>query len=254
MGGVEIDLYDLLRFRIILCVGEIASERDDEIGILQRFHAGLVAKDSVYADIERVVRLEEFLRAGGMHHGRVHLVAKGNDLFSRVASTDTGIDGDLARSIDQSGQFSHFRIAGAANRPGAVNLPVHLVVIGFGEHVAVDDYDCHPLLCKRGLCGLGHDATRLRRVRNIFAEMRMLLVNLLLIDFLRKVEATFSSCNIGCDENHGRAIAVAFVDAVNEVERAGAAGPGADRQFACHIGFAARRKGTRFLMAHTDPA
>ena len=63
----------------------------------------------------------------------------------------------------------------------------------------------------------GDDAARLRRMRDIFAKMRMLLVNLLLVDFLREVKAAFGARNVRRDQHDRRPVAMAFINAVDEM-------------------------------------
>ncbi len=47
---------------------------------------------------------------------------------------------------------------------------------------------------------------------------------------------------------------MAFIDAVDEMERPRPAGSSADRQFAGHVGFAPGGEGPGFLVPHTHPA
>ena len=196
MRGIDVDLHDLLRFGIILRVGEIAAQADDQIGILQRLDPRPVAEDAVYPDIIGVVRFEKFLRPRGVHHRGLHPVAKGDDLRPSVTRAYPGIDGHLARSIDKGGKLRQLRIVRAADRFGAIDLPIDRVRILLGKHVPIHDDDRDAPLRQRRLCGLGHDAPRLRRVRDIFAEMGMLLVDLLLFDLLREIEPLFRAGDI----------------------------------------------------------
>ena len=254
MRGIDIDLHDLLRLGVELGVGKVAAQRDDQIGILQRLHARLVAQDAVHSDIVGVVRFEEFLGPRGVHHRCLHLLAEGDDLLARIARPDPGIDRHLAGGIDHRGQLGHLGIVRTAHGLRAIDFPVHRILVALGEHVAVDDDDRHALLRQRGLRGLGHDPPGLRGVRDIFAEVRVLLVNLLLVDFLREVEAALRAGDVRSDQHDRRAVAVAFVNAVHEVKRTRPAGARADRQFAGHVGFPARSKRAHLFMADGNPA
>ena len=217
MRGIDIDLGDLFGVWIVLSIGKVAAERDHKIRIFQRFHARLVTENAVYADIVRVVGFEEFFRPRRVHHGRFHLFTEGDDFLACIARADPGIDGYLGRAIHQRSQFGHFGIIRTANGMRAVDLPVHCIIIGFGKHVAIDDYDSHTLFRERSLRRLGDDAARLRRMRDIFAKMRMLLVDLLLVDFLREVKAAFGARNVRRDQHDRRPVAMAFVNAVDEM-------------------------------------
>ncbi len=59
---------------------------------------------------------------------------------------------------------------------------------------------------------------------------------------LGKIQPDLAARNIRGDQKNRRAVAVAFEDAVDEMQRAGAACPGAGCQFTGHVGISARRK------------
>jgi hypothetical protein len=55
------------------------------------------------------------------------------------------------------------------------------------------------------------------------------------------------------DQDDRRTIAIGFIEAIDEVEAAGAAGTGTGHELPGELPFRARREGARLLMAHMDP-
>ena len=53
--------------------------------------------------------------------------------------------------------------------------------------------------------------------------------------------------------NERRTIAIGFIEAVDEVQAAGATGTGTGHKLSSELPFRARREGTSLLMAHMDP-
>ena len=73
------------------------------------------------------------------------------------------------------------------------------------------------------------------------------------VHLLDRLEPDVLPHDLGCDQDHRRAIAVGLVKPVDEVEAAGAAAPGAGGKTARKLSFGAGREGTGLLVPHMDP-
>ena len=71
--------------------------------------------------------------------------------------------------------------------------------------------------------------------------------------FLKISAADFMAGNLRGDRQHGNAAAVAIVQAIDQVQIARTATPGADCQASREMGFGARSERTGFLVPHVNP-
>ena len=97
-------------------------------------------------------------------------------------------------------------------------------------------------------------APRRGRRADLLAEHRAGRVDRLEIDLLRKLEAELVAHDLAGDQHDRRAVAVGLVEAVDEMQAAGPAGAGAERQFAGQQRVGAGGEAAGLLVAHMDEA
>ena len=120
---VDIDLDDPRLVGVELGLGEIGAEAEQEVGAFDGFQPGAVAEDAGHADVERVVRLDEFLGAAGVDHRRFQRPRQRHHLVVGVARAHSGIERDSRRAVEHVRQFVEFGVGGAHDRGRAVHRP-----------------------------------------------------------------------------------------------------------------------------------
>src|SRR6202035_1038899 len=73
------------------------------------------------------------------------------------------------------------------------------------------------------------------------------------IDLLDRIEAYVLAHHLGSDQDDRCTIAIGFIEAIDEVEAAGAAGTGTGHKLPSELPCRARCEGAGLLMAHMDP-
>ncbi len=86
---VDVDLHDFGFFGIELGVGEVGSEAEKQVAIIDRMNPRLVAQNSGHPDVEGIVRFEKLLGPGGMHHRGIQALGQGDHLVMGVAAPDS---------------------------------------------------------------------------------------------------------------------------------------------------------------------
>ena len=94
---------------------------------------------------------------------------------------------------------------------------------------------------------------QLRRVGNQFAIVTAFPEQILRMRLLKIAAADFGRRNLRGNRQHRRAAAVRIEQAVDEMQIAGAARPGADREFARDLRFARGREGGDLFMPDVNP-
>jgi hypothetical protein len=79
------------------------------------------------------------------------------------------------------------------------------------------------------------------------------LEHVVVLDLLDRLESQVPPHDLGCDQDDRRAVAIGFIEAVDEVETAGAAASCAGCKAAGEQRFGRCRKGARLFMPHMDP-
>ena len=79
------------------------------------------------------------------------------------------------------------------------------------------------------------------------------LEHVIKIDLLDGLESQVLPHDLGCDQDDRRAVAVGFIEAVDEMETAGAAGSRAGRETPSERRLGGRRESAGLFMPHMDP-
>jgi hypothetical protein len=104
-----------------------------------------------------------------------------------------------------------------------------------------------------GLAGRDCLAPGLFRGHDHLAIDAAALEHVIEIDLLDRFEPQVLPDDLRCDQNDRGAVAIGFIEAIDEVEAAGAAGSGAGRETAGEQRFGRCREGAGLLMPHVDP-
>ena len=171
----------------------------------------------------------------------------------RALAAGAGIDADALALPQQLGDALQFVIGGAQHRLGVVHRERY-IVLHFGlADIRRQDHHGHTATADRSLAGECHHASRLFGAVHLFAEHRAAAIHRLEIHFLRKLHAQFAGDDLAGDQHHRRAVAVAFEDAVDEVQATGSARARAGTQLPAHQRIGTGGKGGNFFVAHVHP-
>ncbi len=116
-------------------------------------------------------------------------------------------------------------------------------------------HDEHGNTAFRQSCLAGCDclATGLLRRHNHLAIDAAAPEHVVVIDLLDRFEPQVLPHDLGCNQNDGCVIAISFIEPVDEVETAGAAGSRAGRETPSERRFGCRREGAGLFMPDMDP-
>ncbi len=210
------------------------------------------ADQAGHADIVGIVIFDEVLAARGVRDRRLEPGGSGDQRVMRAPAAAAGIDGDGAARIENLGDLVELGITGTNDRPGDMDLVGPLVRGRLVGDVGGHDQHGHAAFGERCLAGRDGLAARLVGSQDRLAVHAAALEDLGEIDFLDRLEADVAAHDLGGDEHHRRAVAIGFVEAVDEMEAAGTAAACAGDEALQQHAFAGGGKGARFLMAHVD--
>jgi hypothetical protein len=176
-----------------------------------------------------------------------------NHLRVGVLAADPGIDRDLAALVEHGGDAIEFGVAGAHHGRGGMHRVGRAFVDLHGADVARHDQHRRAAPGEGGLGGQGGHSARLGWGVELLAEDAAAAVDRFEIDLLREVDAEFEAVDLARDQHHRRAVAMAFVEAVDEVQAAWAAAAGAGGEGAGHVGLGPGGQRAGLLVAHVHP-
>jgi hypothetical protein len=253
MRRILVDLKDRGLVRIELRPGEIGTEQQQRVAVEHSVIAGGPANDARHADIVWVVMFDEVLAARGMSHRRLQSRRRGDDFVMRTRAARAGIDRDRFAPIEDGRDRVEVGVARANERARRMNGIGQFVTRGGVGDVRRHDQHGDASACQGRLAGRDRFAARLLRRQNHLAEDATALEHVFEIDFLDRFKSDILPYDLGCDHDDGGAVAIGFVEAVDEMETARAATSRAGRQAAGQLRLGLGRKGAGFLMPHMDP-
>ena len=232
MGRIDIDLNDRRLVRVELGPGEIRSEQKQHVTVENGVIAGASADDAGHADIVGIVVLDEVLAARRVGHWRLQPCRRGDHLVVRACAAGAGIDGDRVALVENGCDLIEVRVTRANERTPRMNgIRGFLVRGGIGD-VRRDDEHGDTAFRQGGLAGRDGLAAGLLRRQDHLAIDAAALEHVVEIDLLDRFEAQVLPHDLGCDQNDRGAVAIGFIEAIDEVETAGAAGSCAGRETA----------------------
>src|SRR6202795_4472973 len=188
-----------------------------------------------------------------MGHRRLQRLAKTQHLPKCALATDACIDRNAPALVQDGGDSVQFRIAGTNDRARDVPAVGGPVLHLHGANVAGYDQDRHAALGECCLGGQGGEPPRLAGIGEQLAKYAAAAIDRLEVDLLREIDTQFIAVDLTGNQYHRSAIAMTFEEAVDEMETAGTATPGAGGESARHIGLGAGGESARLLVAHVHP-
>ncbi|MNV04862.1 hypothetical protein D3C71_951710 [compost metagenome] len=239
--------------RVVLAPGEIRAEQQQRVAGHQRVVARFDPEDAGHAHVVGVVMLDEILGPRGMRDRRLQALAQRHQRVVRVLAAGAGVDAHALALAQQRGNALQFLIAGAQHRLGVMHRERHIVLDHRFADVGRQDHHGHAAPADRRLAGQRHHATRLFGAVHLLAEHAAAGIHRLEIDLLRKLHAQLGGDHLAGDQHHGRAVAVGFEHAVDEMQATGSTRTGAGGELAADQRFGAGGERGHFLMAHVHP-
>ena len=254
MRAVDVDLDDRRVVRIILPPGEVAAEQQQGVARGECVESALRSENAGHPDVERIVIFEEILGARRVRDRRGEPVRERHHLIMRTLAAGAAVDRDPFALVQRLGDPRQFLVrrpdAGARAVDGEGRLVRRLRLRDVGRH----DQHRDAFLRQRRLrrhCGA---SARLLGRRDLLAEDRAGRIDRLVIHLLREIEAELIAHDLARDQHHRRAVAVAFEQAVDEMQAAGPARSGAGRELPGQQRIRPGGEPARLLMPDMDPA
>lgn len=192
--------------------------------------------------------------ARGVGDRRLQALAERQQHLVRAFAAVAGIDRDPAALGEQRSQLGQFIIVRTHHRRGTVHGEGRPFFLDLRlRDVARQDDDGHAAARQRRLRGQRRDALRLVGRIHLRAEDAAACVDRLEVHLLRKVHAELARHDLARDQHQRRAVAVGFVDAVDEMQPARPARAGAGRQLARQVRLRAGGESGRLFVPHMHP-
>jgi hypothetical protein len=251
--GPQVDLRDTGVLRVELPVGEVGAQHQQRVAFLHRLVAGGEADQAGHADIERIVVFDMLLAAQRMHDRRGQRPRQLDDRIVLAGAPGAAQHGDPPGVVEQCCQCGELAIGRPHDRRLRHEPACSLQVGLLQGNVAGDHHHRHAALGDGDANGLLQDARHMLGIRDELDIVRAFAEQLLRMRFLEVGAADFGARDVRGDRQDRNAAALAVIQAVDEVEVAGAAAPRADGDLARQVSFRAGCEGRRLFMAHMDP-
>jgi hypothetical protein len=251
----QVHLDDLRLLGEELRVREVGPEHQQGVARHHRPVPGREPEQPRHAHVVRVVRLDELLAPHRMDDRGLEPPGQCNQVGVCPGAPGPAEDRDLGRGVQQSREFGDLGVGRADHGNGPARGDPRGRELGrLGGHVARqhDHGDAAPL--DRGADRDVEDAGHLLGVGDGLAVVAALAEQRLRARLLEVPGPDLLARDLGRDGDHRHAAAVAVVQAVDEVQVARPAAPGARGQFAGQVGFGPRRERGRLLVPDVDPA
>ncbi|GJE18720.1 hypothetical protein AIGOOFII_3450 [Methylobacterium marchantiae] len=209
-----------------------------------------------HPDIERVVVLDEFLASEGMNDGALQRVGKLKQFGMGASAAAAAEQGDLRRAVEKFGQRIELGLRRADYGPCRQQSRIGGDGTGrriLQRHVAWNDHHCDASLPDGSTNRVLEDERQLQRVGDEFAIVATLREQGFRIGFLEVAGTDLGRGDMRSDGQDWGPASMTIEQPVDEVDVAGAAGTGTDRQLAGKLAFRAGCEGADFLMAHMHP-
>ena len=245
-----VDLDDRLSGREERVVGEVGAEHEQQVAVGEGLGRTAPAEQAGHPDGGRVVGLEHVLAAVGVRHRGVQGAREPEHLLARVAGALAAVDGDLLGPRDELDRL----VEGGLGRPhhrtvGEDRVRKHRVVDRLGGHVAGQDDHPDPALEDRGLQGELGDPGHLRGRRHQADVVGAPGEDRIRVGLLEVAAADLGAGDVRRDREDRRAVALAVVEPVQQVQAARAGRAEHRGRAARDLGVRAGGEGARLLVA-----
>ena len=242
--------------RIELAIRKIGAEHQEHVAIEHRVVARREADQPGHADVKRIVPLDMFLASERVHDGSLQAIGQREDLIMRALTSRTAQHGHAAIAVEERGEpididaWRHRdRLAGQQ----ASRFRRRRVRGGLKRHVARNHHDRDAAIADRlpdrDLQNAGH----LVGPRDQLTIVTALLEQVLRMGFLEISGADLGRRDLRRNRKHRHARAVTIEQAIDEVQIAGSAAAGADRELSCQVRLGAGRESRDLLVPDMHP-
>ena len=188
-----------------------------------------------------------------MRHRGFEPRRRGDHLVMGPRTAGTGIDRDRVGIVEDGSDLLEIGVGRANDRAPRMNGVRRFVVRGGVGDIRRHDQHGDAAFRQRRLASRDRLAQGLSGGQDHFAKDAAVLVDLREVDFLNRLEPDVLSHDLGRDQDDRRAIAVGFIQPVDEVKAAGAAAAGAGCQVVGELRLGPGREGAGLLVPHVDP-
>ena len=252
LGSAHIDLDDGGIVGVELLVGQIGTEHEQSVAVLERGVAGGESEQTGHAYVVGIVGFDEFLTAHRMDDRGLELLGDGEQLIMGAFGAGTGEDRRLlalveclGRGFDLGLRGDHVRRVGLDHLGGGIDV---------GQtDVTGDDEDGHAALLDGFAHGDAQQSGHLLGRGDVLDVDAAVTEQLGRVGLLEVVRADLVTGDLGGDGQHGNPRTLGVEEPVDEVEVAGSAAAGADREFTGQGGLAAGGEGSGLLVADVNP-
>ena len=171
----------------------------------------------------------------------------------RSGAASTRIDCDRLARVENVSDLVEVRVARANERAPYMDGVGPFVVRGGVGDVYRHNEDGDAPSRQRCLTSRDSLAAGLLRRKDHLAEDSAASVHVDEVDLLNRFEAQVLAHDLACDQDDWGTVAIGFIEAVDEVETAGATRACAGGEAAGELSFGARRERSGLLVTHMDP-
>ena len=254
VGAVGVQLDHGLSRRIELLVREVRPDHEQHVTAVEGDRAGVVAEQPGLADLVGVVVLEPLLALERDHHRRGQPLGQLEHLGPRVAGSLADEQRHPTGVVHGRGRAGEGLVARCRRRPvgdeprdrGALGQVEAADVAGQGQHRDAP-------LVEGGVAGLLDEARQLVRRGDGRGEDGDVGEERVVVDLLEEVRADLPARHLAADGEHRGVGLLRVVQAVEQVDGAGADGAHADGEPVGELGLRAGRERPRLLVPHPDP-
>ena len=233
-----------------LLVRKVRPNHHQKVAIHHRVIAGRKSEQTGHAHVERVVVLNELFPAHRMHDRGVELARHFDQLRMRSGAACSAKDRDLLRLIENLRQRRDF-VIGRTHlwfRLGKMETGPLFNGVAQGD-ISGQGNDRHAAPRERRLHRNLQHARHLLGLRNQLTVMAALREEMFRVGFLKIAAADFVAGNLRRNGENRNTVALAVVETIDQMQVAGTATAGADRQSSGEMRFRAGGKRRGFLMS-----
>src|SRR6267143_2799319 len=239
--------------RIERPIWKIGTEQQERIAILHGGVAGCKADQAGHSYVVGVVVFDKFLAAEGMYDRGLQFAGKLDDLCMRACAPGAAEQGYPRCLIEKVCQMPDIGLTRAQDRRSG-RYPSRNIVINLHQRdVARQHNDCNTTLGDRDPdCALQY-LWKLLGIGNQLDIMAAIPEQAFRMCCLEIIDSDFAAGDVGCDCQNRHAVALAVEQAVDQMEIAWTAAPGAHSKAPGKMSFSSRRKSGGLFMPHANP-
>ncbi len=251
--GPQVDLDDARILRIERTVWEVRAQEQKGVAALHGCVAGGEPHQAGHADIIRIVVLEVFLAAEGVHDWCLQYPSQLDHLVMRTSTPRAAKQRDALADVEIRRQLGQVIFARQQHRLAWKQPVGDLRFQGLESHVSRHHDHRDAALGHGDAHGPVQDLRQLLWPRDEFDVVAALLEQDLGMRGLEVVDPDFAARDMRCDGQYRHAVALAVEQAVDEVQVAGATAASADRERARQMSLSAGGKCCALLVADVHP-